>query len=180
MSVLPVELTAFRVSLENNAVACSWRTETELNNDFFTIERSLDGIHFEPLATLKGAGTSYEPLTYKIYDYDPYLDVVSYYLLSQTDFNGLTRRHEIQSIKPSRVSELTIYPNPSNGTIHITGDHKTLAASKLFDISGRAIGLVHTSDESNEITVFDLPTGVYTFVYFNDEKVISERVVITP
>jgi hypothetical protein len=179
MSVLPVELTAFRVSMENNAVACSWRTETELNNDFFTIERSLDGIHFEPLAILKGAGTNYTPLTYKIYDYDPYLDVVSYYRLSQTDFNGLTRRHEIQSIKPSRVNELAVYPNPSNGTIHITGDHKTLLSSRMFDTSGREIRL-EPSAESQEIKVSGLPAGVYTFVYFNNEKTISERIVVTP
>ncbi len=180
MSSLPIELTSFQVSLENNnAVACDWWTETELNNDFFTIERSLDGIHFEPIAYMKGAGTSFEQLHYKIYDYDPYLDVVSYYRLTQTDFNGLTRYHDIRSVKPKKINELTIYPNPSNGTIQITGDSKTLLASKLFDISGREIALP-SSTESNEITVSSLPVGVYTFVYFDNEKVISERIVVTP
>ncbi len=180
MSSLPIELTSFQVSLEGKAVACEWWTETELNNDFFTVERSLDGIHFEPIAYLKGAGTSLEPLSYKIYDYDPYLDVVSYYRLSQTDFNGLTRLHDIRSIKPKSTNELTIYPNPSNGSIQITGDYKTLLASKLFDISGREIALNHSSTESNQITVSSLPVGVYTFVYFDQEKVISERIVVTP
>lgn len=180
MSILPVELTSFQVSLENKAVACEWWTETELNNDFFTIERSLDGIHFEPIAYLKGAGNSLEPLSYKIYDYDPYLDVVSYYRLSQTDFNGLTRLHDVRSIKTKSTNELTIYPNPSNGTIQITGDYKTLLASKLFDTSGREIALNQSSTESNQITVSSLPVGVYTFVYFDQEKVISERIVVTP
>jgi hypothetical protein len=180
MSTLPIELTSFQVSLENSAVACDWWTETELNNDFFTIERSLDGIHFEPIYYMKGAGTSLEPLHYKIYDYDPYLDVVSYYRLSQTDFNGTTRFHDIRSVKPKKINELTIYPNPSNGTIQITGDYKTLLASKLFDTSGREIALNPSSTESNEITVSSLPVGVYTFVYFDNEKVISERIVVTP
>lgn len=180
MSSLPVELTAFQVSLENNAVACDWWTETELNNDFFTVERSLDGIHFEAIATLKGAGTSLEPLHYKIYDYDPYLDVVSYYRLSQTDYNGITRLHDIQSIKPKRTNELTIYPNPSNGTIQITGDYKTLLASKLFDTSGREIALNHPSAENGEITVSSLPIGVYTLVYFDNEETISERIIVIP
>lgn len=180
MSSLPIELTTFQVALENNAVACDWWTETELNNDFFTIGRSLDGINFEPIAYLKGAGTSFEPMHYKIYDYNPYLDVVSYYRLAQTDFNGLTRYYDIQSIKPKKINELTIYPNPSNGTIQITGDYKTLLDSKLFDTSGRAIALNPSATESNEITVSSLPVGVYTFVYFDNEKVISERIVVTP
>lgn len=180
MSTLPVELTAFRVSSENNAVVCDWWTETELNNDFFTIERSPDGINFEPIAYMKGAGTSLEALHYKIYDYDPYLNVVSYYRLSQTDFNGATRYHDIRSIKPKKVHELTIYPNPSNGTVQITGDYTTLISSKLFDTSGREIVLNYTSIESNTITVSSLPVGVYTFVYFDNENVISERIVVTP
>ena len=180
MSVLPVELTAFQVSLENNAVVCDWWTETELNNDFFTVERSLDGIHFEAIAYLKGAGTSLDPLHYKIYDYDPYLDVVSYYRLTQTDLNGITRLHDIRSIKPARTNELTVYPNPSNGSIKITGDPFTLLASKLFDVSGREIAMNHPSAERNEITVSSLPIGVYTLVYFDNEETISERIIVIP
>lgn len=180
MSSLPIELTTFQVALENNAVACDWWTETELNNDFFTIGRSLDGINFEPIAYMKGAGTNFEPMHYKIYDYDPYLDLVSYYRLAQTDFNGLTRYHDIQSVKPKKINKLTIYPNPSNGTVQITGDYKTLLDSKLFDTSGREIALNHSSTESNGITLSSLPVGVYTFVYFDNEKVISERIVVTP
>jgi hypothetical protein len=180
MSVLPVELTSFHVSLENKAVVCDWWTETELNNDFFTVERSLDGIHFEAIAYLKGAGTSLDPLHYKIYDYDPYLDVVSYYRLSQTDLNGITRLHEIRSIKPAKTNKLTVYPNPSNGSIQITGDYEALLASKLFDTSGREIALNHASAESNEITVSSLPIGVYTLVYFDNEETISERIIVIP
>ena len=180
MSVLPVELTAFQVASEGKAVACEWWTETELNNDYFTIERSLDGIHFEPIAYMNGAGNSNEPLRYKIYDYDPYLDVVSYYRLSQTDFNGQTRLHDIRSIKPKSTNELTIFPNPSNGNIQIKGDYLTLLTSKLFDTSGREILLNQSSAENGQIIVSSLPVGVYTFVYFNREEVISERVVVTP
>ena len=180
MSVLPIELTAFQVSLENGAVACEWWTETELNNDFFTVERSLDGIHFEPISYMKGAGTSTEPLRYKIYDYDAYSDVTSYYRLSQTDFNGTTRFHDIRSIKAKSTKELTIFPNPSNGTIRITGDYKTLLESKLFDTSGREISLNIASAGNNEIIVSSLPIGVYTFVYFDNEETISERIIVTP
>ncbi|MNK24826.1 hypothetical protein D3C87_431410 [compost metagenome] len=180
MSTLPVELTAFNATLEGNAVACEWITETELNNDFFTIERSTDGIHFEPIAYMKGAGNSLNPLRYKMYDYDPYMDIVSYYRLSQTDFDGSTRQHEIRSVRPQKTHELVIFPNPSKGTVQITGDYKTLLESKLFDLSGREIALNAASAESNEITISDLSVGVYTFVYFNNNEMVSERIVVTP
>jgi hypothetical protein len=179
-SVLPVELTAFTVSLENQAVTCDWWTETELNNDYFTVERSIDGVHFEYIGALKGAGNSFNPNHYKLYDYDPYLDIVSYYRLSQTDFDGSTRYQDIQSVKPPKINALILYPNPSNGTIQITGDLKTLLASKLYDVSGREIQLINTSVNGNILTVSSLPVGVYTFVYFNQEKTISERLIITP
>lgn len=179
MSTLPVELTEFQVALENNAVTCDWWTETELNNDYFTIERSIDGIHFEYLASLKGAGNSLTAQHYKIYDYDPYQDVVSYYRLSQTDFNGTTRYQGIKSVKSKRSSNLTIFPNPSNGTIQISGDYKTLLASRLFDLSGREIQL-NVSTESSSVTVSSLPVGVYMLVYFDNNQTISERIIVTP
>lgn len=181
MSTLPVELTAFTVSLENNAVACEWWTETELNNDFFTIERSIDGIHFQPILYLKGAGNSSNPLRYKIYDSDPYLNIVSYYRLYQTDYDGSTRFHDVRSVKPdSKINELVIYPNPSKGTIHITGDYKTLLDSKLYDLSGREITPNDHSAKEDGITVSGLSVGVYTLVYFNNNQQVSERIVVTP
>lgn len=180
MSVLPVELTAFQVSLENRAVACEWQTETELNNDFFTIERSPDGIHFEAFAYMDGAGNSTTPLHYKIYDYDPYSDIVSYYRLSQTDFNGFNRFHDIRSIAYKSTHKLTVYPNPSHGTIQITGDDETLLTSKLLDASGREIALHPFQAENSQITLSDLPAGIYTLVYDDREQMISERIVVTP
>jgi hypothetical protein len=75
---------------------------------------------------------------------------------------------------------LTVYPNPSNGSIQITGDYEALLASKLFDTSGREIALNHASAESNEITVSSLPIGVYTLVYFDNEETISERIIVIP
>lgn len=180
MSSLPVELTTFHVATENNAVACMWETETEINSDYFTVERSTDGIHFEPLAVMKGAGNSMHPNQYKIYDYDPFTDIVSYYRLSQTDFNGMTRLFDIRSIKPAKTNELKIVPNPSNGTIRITGESKTLRAAKLFDVSGRAITLEDSGMETGEWSIASLPVGIYTLIYFNGEQVISERIVVTP
>lgn len=180
-SVLPTELLSFDAQPENGAVACSWTTETELNNDYFTVERSTDGIHFEAIEYVKGAGNSSGTLQYKLYDYDPYTEIISYYRLLQTDFNGNTRTFEVRTVKPSRISQLVIYPNPSTGNVQINGDFEALSSTRLFDVSGREISLTAAfSKEDNTIHLSGLPVGVYSLMYFDNEKIVSERLVVTP
>ena len=62
-------------------------TATEVNNDFFTVERTLDGITYEEILQMPGAGNSFSPITYIAYDNEP-LPGTSYYRLKQTDYDG--------------------------------------------------------------------------------------------
>jgi hypothetical protein len=88
-SPLPIQLTAFNVSCNNGEANITWTTQTETNNDYFTVERSIDGINYETVTTVKGAGNSSSPITYTAIDAQP-LPGTSYYRLSQTDFDGKT------------------------------------------------------------------------------------------
>ena len=90
---LPIELSAFQANPEDNMVACFWQTESERDNDYFTVERSSDALTFEVVGYMDGAGNSYAPLTYKLYDSSP-LEGLSYYRLRQTDFNGANTTSE--------------------------------------------------------------------------------------
>lgn len=107
---LPIGLSSFDVTEENDAVRLDWETATEMNNDYFTIERSVDGVHFEKVMDVKGAGTSSENIIYREYDKHPF-DGVSYYRLKQTDFNGSFSYSRIISVD-FRFRDLTIQPNP--------------------------------------------------------------------
>ena len=86
-SPLPVELIDFNVELIDNSVHIVWSTATEINNDYFTIQKSTDAINFEIVDEVPGAGNSQAVLNYTYID-DNVLDGVSYYRLKQTDFNG--------------------------------------------------------------------------------------------
>ena len=86
-SPLPIELLSFNAVLENRIVKLTWKTASETNNDFFTLEKSKDGISWESFKTVDGAGSSSSILNYEDYDQNPYSGV-SYYRLKQTDFNG--------------------------------------------------------------------------------------------
>jgi hypothetical protein len=85
---LPIELLSFDGFNYNSHNLLSWKTATEMNNDFYTIERSSDGINWEKVANIDGAGTSTTLLSYTFKDYMFIKDAINYYRLKQTDFNG--------------------------------------------------------------------------------------------
>lgn len=84
---LPIEMIRFDGTCTGNIVSLKWITATETDNDFFTIERSTDGIAFSQIGILNGAGNSTQVLNYKFDDVDPFAGT-NYYRIKQTDNNG--------------------------------------------------------------------------------------------
>lgn len=94
---LPIELEWFTGHNEGNINKLSWVTATEINNDYFTIERSRDTKNWVTLGNVSGAGNSNTPIMYE-FDDDDYEDGVNYYRLTQTDFNGAFESFKIITI----------------------------------------------------------------------------------
>lgn len=113
---LPVELLYVRASEVEKDVLIEWATATELNNDFFTVQRTADFESFEDIATIDGAGNSSSVLTYSHTDHSPYPGI-SYYRIKQTDFDGTvsfspTVRVELDFFSTDEP-QFSIYPVPS-------------------------------------------------------------------
>ena len=155
---LPIELTSFDVVYKNDVAEIEWETRTEINNDFFTIERSVDGEHFEIIETIDGAGNSNSSISYFTIDPNP-VDGLSYYRLKQTDFNGDFSYSNIETIFVSGSTDITIYPNPFFEEINITnfGDAE-LHEHQLFSAIGKLIGSYRNT---NTINTGHLAYGVY-------------------
>lgn len=85
--ILPIELINFTCYDEAEKNIITWQTASEINNDYFTLERSANGIHWSVLTTIQGAGNSSILLDYKFVDMDPFISY-TYYRLKQTDFDG--------------------------------------------------------------------------------------------
>lgn len=83
----PIDLINFDAKTNTNGIQLHWSTATEINNDYFTLERSIDGNNWEILAYVEGAGNSNQQLNYEYTDEYPYHGI-SYYRLKQTDFDG--------------------------------------------------------------------------------------------
>jgi len=112
ITTLPVELTSFKGTNKNSHVLLEWVTATEINNDYFIVERSFDGIEYMPIGKIQGAGNSSTQLKYSLRDFDVSQKGVRYYRLKQVDFNGTINYHEVISVNISKLRDVNIFPNP--------------------------------------------------------------------
>lgn len=167
-SVLPVELGDFQVWAEAETVQLSWLTLTELNNDFFTIEHAVDGIHFSELDQIPGYGTSQELHQYSYTDQHPVAGD-NYYRLRQTDYDGTYTYSEIRVATVKSAGKLTagVYPNPVGRALHIrwnTSSDRPLLFI-LWDQLGRKVreGTIDLQDGQGQIPDLGewIPGGIY-------------------
>ncbi|MFT5617044.1 MAG: hypothetical protein ACI85I_000260 [Arenicella sp.] len=164
---LPIELLSFdAIVIPNNQVELAWQTAFEINNDYFTIERSMDGQEWKPIAEMKGAGNSKTIQTYQDMDEEPYLGT-SYYRLKQTDFDGKFEYSRVRSVTIDEVfdTEINIYPNPTESKITITGNVAELNHIQVFNVLGQDVtSLTIQIRESEKELVVDLSSlsaGMY-------------------
>lgn len=118
-SPLPIDLLSFNANLtESGAIEITWKTATEINNDFFTIERSSNGSTFVEIAEEPGAGNSTSILEYTVYDDEP-MEGNTYYRLKQTDFDGKFEYFDMVAVSLIKNSDgscvFKVYPNPCMG-----------------------------------------------------------------
>ena len=112
---LPIELIEFTAVPNGRQVDLNWETATEIDNDYFTIEKSIDGEHFELVGIVDAVGNSTQLQTYDLIDEDPY-DGLSYYRLKQTDVDGSYTYSTLRTVQfNGGESDITIYPNPHVG-----------------------------------------------------------------
>jgi hypothetical protein len=169
---LPIELYSFDAKPNKNVVELDWITETEINNDYFTVERSADGFNWIKINTTKGAGNSNYKINYKAIDQNP-LTGISYYRLKQTDFNGDYSYSNIRTVTLNSKSEINIYPNPVRDNLIISN----LCNECLVNIYSATGQLVYSGNR-NSINATDWNKGIYEVIIINGEGVIySSRIV---
>lgn len=121
--MLPIELSYFEVTQSEDELSFEWATESESNNDYFTIEYSLDGNNFYSIATVDGAGNSSEQVLYSSSVSADRFSGVVYFRLRQTDFDGQSTYSETHAINVQGINErFEIYPNPATTVITISGE----------------------------------------------------------
>ena len=154
-ATLPVELLEFKATA-NSAVKnvdLTWVTASEINNDYFVIERSTNANDWSPLDSVDGAGNSNAVLTYYYPDNNPYSGT-SYYRLKQRDFDGTSSYSNVEVVNFEGLEIISLFPNPSNGEVSISVKSSATGTLELkaYDSLGKLV--------SNE--VFQVNEGVST------------------
>jgi len=117
---LPIQLLDFKAELnEDGGVDLGWTTASEVNNEYFSIERSTDGIDFETVLERDGAGNSNQHLEYAAIDENP-LAGTSYYRLKQTDYDGSFAYSELRAVNVLKELKFSVKPNPATDRLQIT------------------------------------------------------------
>jgi Secretion system C-terminal sorting domain len=168
-AALPITLTSFNAIKVGSAVLLIWETASEQENDFFTVERSFDGIQFLPIAYVQGAGNSTTVTNYSFQDDAP-ASGINFYRLKQTDFDKETSYSQIEVVdfKLSNSVEIKVYPNPTSDNLHVTGveTRRGAFAIQIINSTGSLIKAVNSADNSDNLDISIDVSGLAPGVYF--------------
>lgn len=173
-ALLPVELLFFNGTEQNGEVLLRWQTASEENNDYFQMEHSTDGSHFQPIGKVAGRGTTASPNNYSFRHTRPSKGA-NYYRFKQVDFDGKFSYSPIVHVEIGLDALIEAYPNPTTAFVKLDGELAE-GTARLLDINGRSL----IEKELPNGRLFDLspfPTGIYLLeVVMGSEKIVK-RVV---
>ncbi|TAH40602.1 MAG: T9SS type A sorting domain-containing protein [Bacteroidetes bacterium] len=186
-NALPIELIAFDANVDGKNVRLNWSTAAEINNDFFTLERSADGRNFEEIGKVRGSGNTTSQRDYSFVDESP-LNGESFYRLRQTDYDG-----KFEVFDPKRISikkevlddsKLSVWPNPFTDRfeLELESEERGLLTISIIGMDGRAIKSESIQMESPGIRWEftdgnNLLTGTYILRLQLNDEVISRKLI---
>jgi hypothetical protein len=134
-TTLPVGFISFDAeNLNNQFIELHWATEWEKNNNYFSIERSKDGISWEPIGEIRSKGNNNQTKEYNYLDYTP-MNGINYYRLKQIDIDGAIQYSGLVKVYFGITSNMVeMYPNPSTGYIYFKNPTST---SNQFQVTIR-------------------------------------------
>ena len=178
---LPVELTAFDATPTTTSVLLNWTTETELNNDYFEIQHSVDGQKFEVIGTVLGAGTSLEAQEYG-FEHDKPVNGTNYYRLRQVDFDGAFEISQTVVAEFSRnTTDFTLAPSVANSYVNILFDELSdeKAMIEIYNISGVLVKQMNisSSEYNYNLDVSTFQNGQYIIRYTKGSDVVTKQFI---
>jgi hypothetical protein len=188
-AALPIDLLSFDAKCEEGEVGLTFDVASQINNDYYTIERSVDNKNWSivtEIAGVEGGNTSTE-MSYRWTDYNP-LRGMSYYRLTQTDFDG---RSEIfapitAACRDQEIGDYSVYPNPAKEQLMIDLELDDYQGEnlkvRLMDINGKVAMEEPITLERGfnhlEMNISELPDGVYLLQFTGTKSHIKESRVV--
>ena len=181
LNPLPITLLNFNAVPTGVNVLVKWTTINEINNDFFTVEKSLDGKNWTVLGTVKGAGNTNVTSDYALIDFAP-VEGIQYYRLKQTDLDG---KGSLSGIVPVRFSSeasttIVLFPQPAGNVLNVSvqNNENENASMTVYSAMGqKMIEMNSLSGTMFQIDLSSLSSGVY-YLEFDLDGVITKSKII--
>ncbi len=180
---LPVSLTSFTAKAQKEGVQLNWTTAAEKDNDYFQIERSMDGRNFSAIGQVKGNGNSNVRVEYSFLDGKAPVGT-AYYRLKQVDYDGKFEYSKTVAVqtKASSAAQVTVnaYPNPTPDEVNLDLTQVTSSEVKVavFALNGRLVKtLTLTGGKLQRLDLTDVAVGTYLVKVAGDNIETVIRVV---
>ena len=183
-SPLPVVLMAFTAQADGRAARLNWRTATELRNDHFDLERSRDGVAFQKVAEVKGAGSSST-----VHDYS-YRDANAaemgggkvYYRLRQVDLDGSSEFSPVRTVTFGvGAAGFVLFPNPAQQRVGLQLSLAAAGTISLTDLAGRVVmqQTIEAGATQPSLDLSTLATGIYVVQVTQNGQHFIQKLVHT-
>lgn len=193
---LPVELVYFKAVDSCPDVLLKWTVASEINNDYFEIQKSYDLRNIEAVGMVTGAGNSNNLTDYSFVDKNPKQGII-YYRLKQVDYDGtisLSNWSHIKLFCGNEQNETNqqlvesfnvsgVYPNPTNGQLYIliNNDNNQIIYYEIYDMMSRKLlsGQASVVDGTNEISlnIGAYRPATYILILRSDKTIKQFKVV---
>lgn len=177
--VLPVEMLYFNLRQNESNVDLYWATASESNNDYFAVERSVDGINYEQIGTVAGMGTTSSANSYNYRDESPKTGL-NYYRIRQVDFNGESEYSglRIANFKENNFSLINQYQSSDNTmNVIVKGMQKELDV-QLYSVTGALMHSGISYSNSFDIPTANLSSGIYIMQLESGGQIIRKKLYI--
>jgi hypothetical protein len=185
---LPVELTSFSVSYINSEVMLNWKTETEVNNYGFNIERRINKGDWDSIAFIVGSGNSNSPKEYCYCDKDLFAGgSIFQYRLKQMNNDGTFEYSDVVEVEvvPDQYELSQNYPNPFNPitTIRFSLPKLTQLKINLYNMIGELVetlaeGTYDAGYHKATLNAQNLPSGAYIYRIESSEFVQVKKMIL--
>jgi hypothetical protein len=178
VNALPVTLVSFEGTCQPTGAVLHWTSESEIFNDYYTVERSENLTDWEVIKTVPGAGNSNQVLHYSATDDRP-LPGISYYRLKQTDYDGQYEYKGTVAVSCISQSGFTVFPNPGTGFFNLSGVPKGSKIT-LLDMMGKPLWQKENgTDEALQADLRFLDAGTYIMQVRTGAAVMHHKIVVS-
>jgi hypothetical protein len=177
-SPLPIALVDFKCNLiDHKNIELKWITASESNSQYFSVERSANGIDYETVGYVNAAGNSLNTIYYSYTDKNA-LNDISYYRLKSVDFDGSYKYSDICSVV-NQTGELSIsvYPNPTNNSVTVdfkNADNVRSTDFSIMDVTGKRMTV--SAIQLNNKYILDL-SSLQSGLYFIELNISNKKVL---